>query len=95
MIYLNVILTVKDTADIPFVRATMTELGHLAKQDPGCVRFEVYQSQADTRVFFLNEMWETAASLDGHRQTQAFTETYMKTVVPKLERAPHPCDLLA
>ena len=95
MIHLTVVLTVRDTTDVPFVRTTMTELGRLAKLDAGCVRFEVYHSQADKRVFFLNEIWESAASLDAHRQTKAFVETYMKTVVPKLERAPHPCDLLA
>lgn len=95
MIHLNVVLTVRDAADIPFVRSTMTELGRLALKDAGCVRFEVYHSQSDRRVFFLNEIWENQASLDAHRTTQAFTETYMKTVVPKLDRTPHPCDLLA
>lgn len=95
MIYLTVVLKVKEEADVPFVRKTMTELGHLAKKDAGCVRFEVYHSQSDKRAFFLNEIWQNQASLDAHRQTKAFVETYMKEVVPKLERAPHPCDLLA
>lgn len=95
MVHLTVVLTVKNDADVAFVRKTMTELGHLAKKDAGCVRFEVYHSQADKRVFFLNEIWEDQASLDAHRNTKAFTETYMKEVVPKLDRAPHPCDLLA
>lgn len=94
MVHLTVVLTVKNDADVAFVRKTMTELGHLAKKDAGCVRFEVYHSQADKRVFFLNEIWEDQASLDAHRNTKAFTETYMKEVVPKLDRAPHPCDLL-
>jgi len=94
MVYLNVVLTVKNEADVPFVRETMTQLGGLARQDAGCVRFEVYHSQADKRVFFLSEIWEDQASLDAHRNTPAFVETYMKSVVPKLDRAPHPCDLL-
>jgi quinol monooxygenase YgiN len=94
MVYLNVVLTVKDAADVAFVRATMTELGQLARKDAGCVRFEVYHSQADSRVFFLNEIWEDAASLDAHRKTPAFVGTYMAKVVPKLDRVPHPCDLL-
>ncbi len=95
MVHLTVVLMVKQDVDIPFVRDAMTELGRLALKDRGCVRFEVYHSKADKRTFFLNEIWEDQASLDEHRQTKAFTETYMKTVVPKLERAPHPCDLLA
>lgn len=94
MVHLTVILTVKAEADVPFVREQMTELGRLALKDRGCVRFEVYHSQADKRVLFLNEIWENQAALDEHRQTKAFTETYMKTVVPKLEREPHPCDRL-
>ena len=94
MIYLTVVLTVKSDADVAYVRKTMTELGQLARQDAGCLRFEVYHSQADKRTFFLNEIWEDAASLDAHRRTSAFVDTYMAKVVPKLERAPHPCDLL-
>lgn len=94
MIFLNVVLTVKDNADVSFVRSTVLDLGRLARTDPGCVRFEVYHSKSDSRAFFLNEIWMDQASLDAHRQTKAFVETYMKTVVPKLDRAPHPCDLL-
>ena len=94
MIYLNVVLTVKDAADIPFVRSTMTELGRFARSDAGCVRFEVYHSQADPRAFFLNEVWEDAASLDAHRKAKPFVEIYMPKVVPKLDRTPHLCDLL-
>lgn len=94
MIFLNVVLTVKSPADVDFVRAKMTELGRLARTDAGCVRFEVYNSQADKRVFFLNEWWTTQAALDAHRATKAFTEVYMVEVVPKLERAPHPSELL-
>jgi len=94
MVYLNVVLTVKNAEDIPYVRTTMAELGRLARTDAGCVRFEVYHSQSDPKVFFLNELWEDAASLDAHRKTKAFTEIYLVKVVPKLERVPHPCDLL-
>jgi quinol monooxygenase YgiN len=94
MIYLNVVLSVKDPADIAFVRSTMAELGRLARTDAGCVRFEVYHSQSDPRVFFLNELWDDAASLDAHRKSKPFVEVYMPKVVPKLDRTPHPCDLL-
>lgn len=94
MIYLTVVLNVKDEADVPFVRKTMTELGHLARKDAGCIRFEVYHSKVDKCAFFLNEIWDSEASLDAHRMTKAFVGTYMGTVVPKLARAPHPSDLL-
>jgi quinol monooxygenase YgiN len=95
MVYLNVVLTVKSPADVPFVRSTMTELSRLARKDAGCVRFEVYHSQSHANTFFLVEQWEDEASLDAHRKAKPFTETYMKTVVPKLDRVPHMCDLLS
>jgi quinol monooxygenase YgiN len=93
-VYQYLVLKVKDAADVAFVRSTMAELGRLARKDAGCVRFEVYHSQADKRVFFLNEIWEDAASLDAHRKAPAFVDIYMAKVVPKLDRVPHPCDLL-
>ena len=79
MVYLNVVLTLKDAADIAFVRSTMTELGRLARTDAGCVRFEVYHSQSDPRVFFLNEQWKDAASLDAQRKSKPFVETYARS----------------
>jgi quinol monooxygenase YgiN len=69
----------------------MTELGRLARAEPGCVRFEVYQSQSDANAFFLNEQWTDQAALDTHRKAKPFVEIYMPKVVPKLDRTPHPC----
>ena len=94
MVYLNVVLTVVDSSDIPFVRASMAELARLARRDAGCVRFEVYHAQTDPWVFVLNEWWADDASLDAHRKTKAFVDVYLAEVVPKAERAPYPCGLL-
>ncbi|MBW3540663.1 MAG: antibiotic biosynthesis monooxygenase [Planctomycetes bacterium] len=95
MVYINVVLTVKDEADVEAVRDLLTEHGRLSRAEPGCVRFEVYHSQADRRVFVLNEHWESQAALDAHRQAKAIQTIYVPQVLPKAERVAHPSDLVA
>lgn len=92
MIYLNVVLTVKQTEDSERVRALLAETAARSREEPGCARFEVYRSQSDGRVFFLVERWETQAHLDAHRAGATFREFYTPNVLPLVERAPHPSD---
>ena len=94
MICLNVILTVKDPNDVDEIRGLLTEQGKLSRQEPGCARFEVYHSTADPKVFILNERWESQAALDVHRQAKAYTEIYQPQVIPKVDRVPHPANLV-
>ena len=49
------------------VRELLAEQARLSRAEPGCVRFEVYQSQPDATRFLLCEHWESAAALDVHR----------------------------
>lgn len=95
MIFNNVILTVKDAANIPPVADLLATLASRSRQEPGCHRFEVYQSQADSATFFLIEQWQDQAALDAHRQAPAFAELYVPEVIPLIERTPHLCDLLS
>ena len=94
MVNLSVLLTVKDEADIPQIVALLREQSHLTRLEPGCVRFEVYHSQEDPKVFILNEKWESQSALDIHRKARACSEIYFPKVVPLVERIPHPCDLI-
>ena len=94
MIYNNVLLKVNEESNIDEVRTLLAEQARLSSDEPGCVRFEVYQSQSDVQQFFLIEQWETQADLDKHRQAQAFTELYIPKVIPLISRAPHPSDLI-
>lgn len=94
MVCLNIILTVKDAADVTRVGHLLAEQGRLSRAEPGCLRFEVYHSQADTRVFMLNERWESQAALDRHREGQAYTTIYQPRVLPLVDRVPHPSDLV-
>lgn len=95
MIYINVVLTVKDAADIGEIQSLLTEQGRLSRQEPGCLRFEVYHSQTDPRVFLLNEHWADQAAIDAHRKATAYTTIYQPKVLPRVERVPHPSDLVS
>ena len=92
MIYNNVLLTVKNESDVPLIRELLTEQCRLSREEPGCVRFEVFQSQADTKFFILVECWESAAALDQHRLAKAYLEIYKPRVLPLVDRTPHACD---
>lgn len=94
MIHLNVILTVKNEADIPEVKSLLGEQGRLSRAEPGCVRFEAYHSKTDPKIFILNEVWESQPHLDEHRKAHAYTTVYQPKVLPKVDRVPHPVELL-
>jgi quinol monooxygenase YgiN len=92
LIYNNVILTVKDEANIDTIKGLLTEQGTLSKQEPGCERFEVYHSKADSKIFILIEQWASDETLDAHRQAKAYVEVYQPKVLPLIDRVPHPAN---
>jgi quinol monooxygenase YgiN len=94
MVYLNVLLTVKKDSEVAEIRELLAEQRRRSLAEPGCVRFEVYQSQGDPRAFILNEHWESQAALDTHRQAAAFKEIYEPRVMPRVDRLPHVCSLV-
>lgn len=91
MIRLNVILSVKNEADIPEIRECLSQQVQLSRKEPGCLRFEVYHSDSDPKVFILNEQWKSEAALDQHRQARAIEEIYKPKVLPRVDRTPHVC----
>ena len=94
MICLNIVLTVKNESDVPQIRDLLREQGRLSRQEPGCLRFEVYQSQNDPRTFLLNERWDSRQALDVHRTAKAYTTIYQPQVLPRVDRVPHPSTLI-
>ncbi|GJM14392.1 MAG: hypothetical protein DHS20C12_27950 [Pseudohongiella sp.] len=94
MIYNNVILTVKNRQNIDTVRELLAEQARRSSEEPGCERFEVYQSQADAALFMLVEQWTTQEDLDRHKQAAAFTQLYLPKVIPLVDRVPHPSELV-
>ena len=94
MIYNNVMLTVKNADDVDTVRELLAEQARLSSAEPGCLRFEVYHSQADRQQFLLIEQWESKELLALHKEAKAFTELYMPKVIPLVERTPHLSDVV-
>ena len=89
MVRLNIVLTVKDEADVDEIRGCLAEQGRLSRQEPGCERFEVYHSQSEAKVFLLCEWWESQQALDVHRTAKAYKEIYQPKVLPRVDRVPH------
>lgn len=89
MFSINVWLTVKDPADIPVVRDLLAEATRWTRQEPGCLRFEVYHSQADNTRFLLHEQWGQQSDWETHRTGKAFSEIYAPQVLPRVIREPH------
>ena len=94
MVYNNVILRVINENDVTEVKSFLKEQAIRSSGEPGCERFEVYHSQADTRQFLLVEKWETQKALDRHKKAKAFIELYIPKVIPLVSREPHPSDLV-
>lgn len=94
MIRLNIWLTVNDPQDVADVSRHLAEAARLSREEPGCVRFEVYHSQTNPRQFLLHEWWESPASLDVHRTARAYNEFYKPFVLPRVTREAHPSELV-
>ena len=94
MIYANILLTVKDPANIVQVEELLTEQGRLSRQEPGCERFEVYHSESDPSTFLLIERWSDQDALDRHREAHAYQTIYKPQVLPLVDRVPHVSSLV-
>ena len=93
MICITVLLTVRNESDVPAVKDLLARHGELSRSEPGCLRFELYHSEADRRVFILNERWESTELLDQHRLAEGYTTIYVPKVLPLGDRTPHRCEL--
>jgi quinol monooxygenase YgiN len=95
MLYLNIWLTVKDPTHVEEVRGLLVQQATMSREEPGCARFEVYQSNNDPTRFLLHERWESQESLDRHRTATAYTTVYQPKVLPLVSREPHPSTLVS
>ena len=94
MIHLNIILEVQSEENTEKVQDLLTQLGRSCHTEPGCIRYELYHSQNDAKVFFIHEWWESQEALDVHRTAAGYLEIYQPQVLPLVNRIPHPSDLL-
>jgi len=90
MVSIHVTLTVRNRPEIDRVRGLLTEHARRSRAEPGCLRFELFQSNLDPHSFFIVEAWESQEALDIHRQAEAFQTIYAPQVLPLVDRAAHP-----
>lgn len=94
MIKVIVWLKVNDAGDASRVAEMLREHGRLSRAEPGCLRFEAYQSNNDPQRICLCEYWESQAALDVHRTAQGYMTIYQPLVLPLVTREAHPVTLL-
>lgn len=89
MFHINVWLTVKNAADIDTVKGLLREAVQWTRKEPGCLRFDVFHSEADPARFLLVERWQQKSDWETHRTAKAFSEIYAPKVLPLVNREPH------
>ncbi|MBC7968365.1 MAG: antibiotic biosynthesis monooxygenase [Fuerstia sp.] len=94
MIDLTVVLSARDNSSVPQLRELLAMQVNLSRQEPGCVRFEAFESQSVPGTFILIERWESQAALDTHRTAKGFTTVYAPHVLPLVDRVAHVCTVL-
>lgn len=91
MIDLTVVLSAREINCVPQLRELLALQVNLSRQEPGCVRFEAFESQTVPGTFILIERWESQAALDTHRTAKGFTTVYAPQVLPLVDRVAHVC----
>ena len=75
--------------------AALKENAAASVQEPGCHAFNIAVSQKDTNHVFIFEVYDNAAALDAHRQTDHFKRYATTTKDMVAKRESHPLSLVA
>jgi (4S)-4-hydroxy-5-phosphonooxypentane-2,3-dione isomerase len=70
--------------------AALKENGAAAVHEPGCREFDITVSQKDPNHVFIFEVYDNAAALEAHRQTDHFKKYAATTKDMVAKRDPHP-----
>lgn len=65
MIYLVATLTIQPGSLPKFIDAAKTCIA-ATRQEPGCISYDLTQSQTDENTIYFVERWENQEALDGH-----------------------------
>jgi quinol monooxygenase YgiN len=87
--HINVCLTVNDAANVARVRELLGQCCRGSRVEDGCVRFEVYHSEADSRKFLLVEHWRSNEDWEIHRTRETVQKIYLPQVLPLVTRDAH------
>ena len=91
MVFNNVLLRAKDPQRVTEISGLLRQQASLSSVEPGCERFDVFQSEAEPELFLLIEVWASEGHLAQHRKAEAFTQMYQPKVLPLVHREPHLC----
>lgn len=94
MFHLIVILSAKAPADVEPIAEALVRMRPLCLAEPGCVRWEAYQSEAEPGRFVLVEHWQTRELWEAHGELPAIQTIYMPEVFPRVTREVHPSHIL-
>ncbi|HRA86666.1 MAG TPA: putative quinol monooxygenase [Planctomycetaceae bacterium] len=94
MIDITVILSANDIAHVSKLGELLAAHVKLSRAEPGCVRFEAFESQTVPGTFILIERWESQATLNTHRTALGFTTIYAPQVLPLVDRVAHVCNVM-
>ncbi len=94
MFAINVVITVKNPADIPRVGELLRQAGKLSRLEPGCLMYEANHSNTDPNIYFLIERWADKPAWELHRTAEAYLTIYHPQVLPLVDRVGHFCDVL-
>lgn len=94
MFAINVVLTVKNDADVEKVGELLRRAGQLSRQEPGCLVYEACHSNTVPNVYLLIERWASKEAWEVHRTAEAYLTIYQPQVIPLVDRVGHFCDIL-
>ena len=57
MVFNNVLLRAKDPQRVTEISGLLSQQASLSAEEPGCERFDVYQSETEPELFLLIEVW--------------------------------------
>jgi (4S)-4-hydroxy-5-phosphonooxypentane-2,3-dione isomerase len=75
--------------------AALKENATASVHEPGCHEFNIAVSQKDANHVFIFEVYDNAAALDAHRQTDHFKKYATTTKDMVAKREAHPLSLVA
>ncbi len=67
------------------VKEILRELAEASAQEPGCLRYDVFQATEDSRHFVLHEEYRDAAALRAHSESPHFKRLVLGEAIPVLE----------
>ncbi|MFA7280145.1 MAG: putative quinol monooxygenase [Sterolibacterium sp.] len=91
---LVVVLIAKDVGSLPELRDLLATQVDLSRQEPGCQRFDAFESKSAPGTLIVVERWASQAALDQHRKAKAITTVYLPKILPLVERVLHDCSAL-